>query len=93
MTKRPAEHLIARFEPRMAGRDTLGEITAKGFSLVICCKACPRVVVWAPRDIEHRFRGKLSAKVADLAERLTCSGPEGCGHHEVALFPQYRDAD
>lgn len=90
--KRPDQKLIDKFRPDMvdvAGANTVGALVDKGFSLVICCKACPRMVEWSPADLEEKFADRLGLRLFDLVPRLTCSGPEGCGHKEVAVFPHF----
>jgi len=84
---RPPEKALQAFRPEQAGDDTVRTYLAKGFSLAICCKDCPRLVEWTPPDLERRFAGRLGLRIADLAARLTCSGEGGCGSTRVAAFP------
>jgi hypothetical protein len=89
--RRPPEQLIRLFRADRVGADTIQTYLHKGFSLAICCKACPRVVEWTPPELERRFGDKLGLRIADLAPRLRCNPPEGCGHDEVAVFPHLYD--
>jgi hypothetical protein len=41
----------------------------------------------APPDLLERFGTKLDLRIADLAERLACTGEGGCGSHAIAVFP------
>ena len=89
--QRPAEHLIRRFHPGQAGADTVRTYLTKGFSLAICCKACPRCLEWTPADLVEKFGDRTGVKIADIAARLSCGGEEGCGSKEVAGFPHPYD--
>ena len=89
--KRPADHLIRRFDVAMVGDRTIGMLLEKGFSLIICCKDCPRMVEWTPPELQQRFANRPNLKLADLVPRLSCTGEEGCGSQEVAVFPQLFD--
>lgn len=87
--RRPPDRLLACFHPGQAGDDTIGTYLAKGWSLAICCKACPRLVEWTPPDLARRFAPELL--VADLAAQLACAGEGGCGSRDVAVFPHLFD--
>lgn len=87
--KRPPAKLLARFEPKQAGDDTIETYLTKGFSLAICCRNCPRLAEWTPLDLAERFA--LNTRIVDLASRLSCSAPDGCGSHDVAVFPHAYD--
>lgn len=89
--QRPPEAAIRRFTAEQAGSDTVGEYLAKGWSLGICCKACPRLVEWTPPDLARRFGDRPGLPVAQLAQRLTCTGEGGCGSREIAVFPHLYD--
>jgi hypothetical protein len=86
--ERPAERLIRRFHAGMVGARTIGSLLENGFSLVICCKDCPRMIDWTPPELERRFADRPGLKLAGLVPRLSCSGDDGCGSREIALFPQ-----
>jgi hypothetical protein len=49
------------------------------------------MVEWTPADLQTRFGDRLELKVADLVPRLACTGPDGCGCHDVAVFPHLYD--
>lgn len=85
--KRPPDKYIRAFKPRMVEGHTVGDLVGQGWSLGICCRHCPRVVEWTPPELESRFAGKLGLKLADLLPKLACSGPDGCGSLDVAIFP------
>lgn len=88
---RPPEHLVRAFHAGQVGDDTIRTFLAKGYSLAICCKQCPRLVEWTPPELERRFGKRLDLRVADLVPRLSCAGEGGCGAREVAVFPHLYD--
>ena len=45
------------------------------------------MVVWTPPELLDRFEGKTNLRIADIAARLSCSGEEGCGSRNIAVFP------
>lgn len=87
--RRPPDHLLARFHPGQAGDDTVGTYLARGWSLAICCKSCPRLAEWTPPELARRFPAELN--IADLAARLACTGEDGCGSRDIAVFPHLFD--
>jgi hypothetical protein len=87
--ERPADRLLKRFKVSDVGNDTVGGYLRRGFSLAICCKDCPRIIEWTPPELERRF--PPHSRIADIASRLSCSGPGGCGHKEVAVFAHLYD--
>ena len=89
--RRPADHLLRRFSVASIGADTVQTYLEKGFSLAICCRACPRVVEWTPPELELRFGGRLGLRIAELAARLSCTRKAGCGGQDVAVFPHFYD--
>jgi hypothetical protein len=89
--ERPAERLLKTFKISQVGNDTIRTYLQRGFSLAICCRDCPRVIEWTPPELERRFGARLDLRIADLAERLSCSGPGGCGKKDVAVFPHLYD--
>ena len=91
--KRPAQQLISRFDVWQVKDRTIRSFLEKGFSLAICCKACPRIIEWTPQELLAKFDGKLDLQLADLVPRLNCSGDEGCGSKEVAVFPHLYDGE
>ena len=82
---------LAAFHPGQAGDDTIRLYLEKGFSLVICCKVCERLVEWTPPELLERFGDKRGLQIADLAVRLMCAGDDGCGSHDIAVFPHLCD--
>ena len=50
-------------------------------------------IEWTPPELLAKFEGKLDLKLADLVPRLSCSGEEGCGSKEVAVFPHLYDGE
>ncbi|QUD90316.1 hypothetical protein [Phenylobacterium montanum] len=91
--KRPPAKMIAGFHARQVGADTVRTFLQNGWSLAICCKACPRVVEWTPPRLQAIFAERLDLKIAALAPRLACTGEDGCGSREVAVFPHAYDGD
>lgn len=89
--ERPADRLVQKFDVWQVKDRTIRGLLAKGFSLAICCKACPRMIEWTPPELLRRFETKLDLRLADLVPRLSCSGDEGCGSREVAVFPHLYD--
>lgn len=90
--KRPPEALIKRFHLGQVGADTVRTYLTKGYSLAICCRACSRPVIeWTPEDLVEKFGERVHVKIADIAARLSCSGDEGCGATDVAVFPHLYD--
>ncbi len=89
--KRPPAKLLLRFHIGQIGNDTVRTYLTKGWSLAICCKDCPRLIEWTPAELERRFGERLDLRIADIAKRLTCSGDEGCGSRDIAVFPHLYD--
>lgn len=89
--KRPADHLLRRFRIEAIGADTIGDYLAKGFSLAICCRDCPRLIEWTPPELYRRFGSSPRLRIADIARRLSCAGEEGCGSRDIAVFPHLFD--
>jgi hypothetical protein len=89
--KRPTAKLLARFRLDDIGDDTIRVFLTKGFSLAICCRDCPRMIEWTPADLDQRFGHILDLRIADLASRLSCTGDEGCGSQDIAVFPHAYD--
>lgn len=87
--KRPPKRMIDAFRPAMIQDDDIAWLVRRGMSLVICCRNCPRMVEWTPADLAGRFAGKGGVKLRALHPRLSCSGPDGCGAGDVALFPWF----
>lgn len=85
---RPPERFIRAFRPSMVEDHTVGQLIEKGWSLGICCRACPRVVEWTPAALRGRFPPERQGiHLAALLPRLSCGGPGGCGSSNVAIFP------
>lgn len=91
--KRPDQKLISRFDVWQVKDRTIRGFLEEGFSLAICCKACPRMIEWTPPELLAKFEGKLDLRLADLVPRLSCTGEEGCGFREVAVFPHLYDGE
>jgi len=89
--ERPAERLLKTFNISQVGNDTIRTYLRRGFSLAICCRDCPRMMEWTPPELERRFGDRLDLRIAELAERLSCSGEGGCGAQDVAVFPHLCD--
>lgn len=89
--KRPPKAALQRFHAGQVGDDTIETYLAKGWSLGICCRACERLVEWTPPDLMERFGDRIGLRLAVLVERLACSGDEGCGAREIAVFPHLFD--
>lgn len=89
--KLPAEKLLSRFEVRQVGDDRVEDYLAKGWSLGIVCRDCRRLIEWTPPDLEAKFGEKRRLRIADLVPRLKCSGEEGCGSTDIAVFPHLYD--
>jgi hypothetical protein len=89
--ERPPAKLLQRFRISQIGDDTVQTFLEKGFSLAICCRACPRLIEWTPPELQRRFGDRLGLPIADLAPRLACTGEDGCGSHDIAVFPHLYD--
>lgn len=89
--KRPPEALIRRFHLGQVGADTVSTFLTKGYSLAICCRECPRLIEWTPETLLETFGDRTHVKIADIAARLSCSGDQGCGSTDVAIFPHLYD--
>jgi hypothetical protein len=50
-------------------------------------------VEWTPPDLPARFPERLDLRIADLVPRLVCTGEDGCGSHEIAVFPHLFDGE
>jgi hypothetical protein len=73
--------------------DTVRYYLAKGFSLVLCCRNCPRMVEWTPPQLFERFGNKLDLRLQNLMPRLSCSRAQGgCGATDIAAIPHLYDA-
>lgn len=87
--KRPSQKMLNAFRIGMVGRDTVRTLLENNFALVICCKHCPRMTEWTPPALAERYGEKVDIPLADLVPRLSCSGDEGCGTREIAIFPNF----
>src|SRR5580698_6399192 len=67
--------------------DTIRTYLNLGASLIVCCRCCPRMIEWTPDDLRARFGDRLDFRIYDLATRLRCTGEDGCGSKDVAVFP------
>jgi hypothetical protein len=84
---RPEAKYIRSFKPWMIGADTIGTLLDNGWSLGICCRECTRTIEMKPEAIEDRFGAYRHLKLVDLLPKLVCGEPEGCGSHDMVLFP------
>ena len=91
--KRPPARAVKAFHAGQVGEDTISTFLTRGYSLAICCKACPRMVEWTPPDLARRFGDRLGLRIADLVPRLACAGEGGCGSREIAVFPHLYDGE
>jgi hypothetical protein len=89
--QRPAEKMISRFGLWQVKDHTIRTYLEKGFSLGICCRACPRTIEWTPQELLRRFGDRLDLLLKDLVPRLSCTGEDGCGSHDIAVFPHLYD--
>jgi hypothetical protein len=89
--QRPDAKLISRFALWQVRDRTIRNYLEKGFSLAICCRNCPRTIEWTPADLLERFGNRLDLPLKDLVPRLSCTGEEGCGSHDIAVFPHLYD--
>lgn len=89
--KPPPKKALDRFHTGQVGDDTVRTFLESGFSLAICCRDCKRLTEWTPLDLELRFGVRLQLRIADLCERLVCTGDDGCGSHDIAVFPHLYD--
>ena len=89
--QRPAEKLISRFGLWQVKDHTIRTYLEKGFSLGICCRACPRTIEWTPPELLRRFGDRLDLPLKDLVPRLSCAGEDGCGSRDIAVFPHLYD--
>lgn len=88
---RPAERLIRRFALWQVRDRTIRTYLEKGFSLGICCRNCPRTIEWTPPELLRRFATQLDLPLKVLALRLSCTGEDGCGSRDIAVFPHLYD--
>jgi hypothetical protein len=89
--ERPPAKLIAQFQLHYVGDHTIGYYLQRGFSLAICCRACPRMVEWTPPILLQRYGYSPRLRIATLVPKLSCAGEGGCGSREVAVFPHAYD--
>lgn len=85
--KRPTAKWLARYRIEAIRNDTVAEYLAKGFSLAICCRACPRLTEWTPHELQRRYGNRPHTRIADIAARLSCKGEDGCGSDDIAVWP------
>jgi len=90
--RRPPTRLLqqARLDRQMHA-DTIKLYLENGWSLALCCCGCERIVEWTPPALAERFTGKLHVTIADLVDRVACTGEGGCGSKDIALFPHPYD--
>ena len=89
--ERPDEELISRFALWQVRDRTIRNYLEKGFSLGICCRNCPRTIEWTPPELLRRFATQLDLPLKVLVPRLSCTGEDGCGSHDIAVFPHLYD--
>jgi hypothetical protein len=78
--KRPPAKLLGRFKVEDIGNDTVGDFLRLGWSLAICCRACPRLVEWTPAELQDRYPCSASC-----GRRL--SSDNGAGDHKILGWP------
>jgi hypothetical protein len=89
--QRPDEKLISRFGLWQVKDHTIRTYLEKGFSLGICCRNCPRTIEWTPPELLQGFGDRLDLPLKVLVPRLSCTGDDGCGSHDIAVFPHLYD--
>jgi hypothetical protein len=89
--QRPDEKLMSRFALWQVRDRTIRNYLEKGFSLGICCRNCPRTIEWTPPELLQRFANRLDLPLTELAPRLSCTGQDGCGSRDIAVFPHLYD--
>ena len=89
--QRPPAKLISRFGLWQVKDHTIRTYLEKGYSLGICCRECPRTIEWTPPELLRRFENQLDLPLKTLVPRLYCAGEEGCGSHDIAVFPHLYD--
>lgn len=89
--RRPSVEELKRYRYSDAGRDTVRTFLTQGYSLAICCRACPRLSEWTPPELLRRFGSRLDVRIGDIAQRLSCTGEGGCGSKDIAVFPHLYD--
>ena len=89
--KRPDEKLISRFALWQVKADTVRTYLGRGYSLGICCRNCPRIIEWTPPELLRRFENRVDLPLKELVPRLACTGEDGCGSHDIAVFPHLYD--
>ena len=62
-----------------------------GYSLGICWKQCERVIEWTRPSLSDGMAPCFYLRIDAIAERLMCSGAEGCKSREVAVFTHLFD--
>jgi len=85
--KPPPKKALQAFHAGQVGSDTVETYLKNGWSLAICCKNCERLIEWTPADLVERFGVREFPRIADVVPRLVCSGGDGCGSREIAVFP------
>ena len=85
----PPAHLLnnPRVYSAIPPTETVEVFLEAGFSLVVCCRACKRLVEMPPPMLAERFAGKFDTNIADIQRRLVCRGNEGCGSSDVVVYP------
>ena len=91
--KMPPAKALARYHHDQIGVHTVGDYLGKGFSLAICCRGCSRLIEWTPYDLVGRYGDRRDLRIAAIAKRLKCSGDEGCGSEDIAVFPHLYDGE
>jgi len=89
--QRPDDKLIARFGLWQVGENTIRTYLEKAYSLGICCRNCRRTIEWTPPELLKRFGHQLDLPLKELVPNLACTGEEGCGVKDVAVFPHLYD--
>ena len=71
--------------------DTVRVYLERTYSLGVCCRDCKRLVEITPPELEARFGAKLDLPIREIARRLRCTGNDGCGSDDIAVFPHLYD--
>jgi hypothetical protein len=90
----PPKKELSRFHFGLVGNDTVRTYLENAYSLAVCCRACMRLVEITPPQLEERFGSWLDLGITVIGKRLRCTGEDGCGSDDVAVFPHlYDDPD
>ncbi len=91
--KRPTAKQLRTWAAWQLEDITFRYFLARGISLVLCCRDCPRCTEWTPPEMFERFKDKLDTPLKALVGRVACTGEGGCGSRNIALLPHPYDMD